>query len=255
MENASAEFLDSNQYTHEEIRKYELIYGRDFVSPGGRETAWQFISELELEENDRVLDIGCGLGGSAFLMASECGAIVDAIDLSSNMVALATRRCSELALDAKVRLRQQDCLQLSDIAEYDLVFSRDVFLHIHDKRRLFDVLARVLKPRGRLFFTDYCCGEQPHSEAFSQYVAQRRYCLHTVSEYRGLIEDSGFEEAAAQDLTAEFIRIHERELRGLPNAQLSSADVDELRAGWSTKISRARGGEQRWASFWGHRPS
>ena len=43
-----AVFLDEGQYRPAEIRKYEAIYGRDFVSPGGEVTARECIAMLEL---------------------------------------------------------------------------------------------------------------------------------------------------------------------------------------------------------------
>ena len=65
------EFLDSSQYLESSILQYESIYGEDFVSPGGREVASELIASMGLEPGSRVLDVGCGLGGSAFLMARD----------------------------------------------------------------------------------------------------------------------------------------------------------------------------------------
>ena len=94
--NATALFLDSGQYTADSILDYELVYGKAFVSPGGKACADDLIQKMPLDAGDLVLDAGCGLGGSAFLMASKFGLRVDAIDLSENMIALAQDRLREL---------------------------------------------------------------------------------------------------------------------------------------------------------------
>ena len=70
-------FLDSSQYLESTILQYESIYGEDFVSPGGRKVASELIASMGLEAVSQVLDVGCGLGGSAFLMAREFRFIVD----------------------------------------------------------------------------------------------------------------------------------------------------------------------------------
>ena len=89
--NTSQQMLDANQYATDSILKYEQVYGEDFVSPGGKEMAREFIEKLKLQPNSKVLDVGCGLGGSAFLMAEQFGLSVDGIDLSKNMIRIAQK--------------------------------------------------------------------------------------------------------------------------------------------------------------------
>ncbi len=50
----SAQFLDAGQYSVESIGKYQRIYGRDVISPGGADTAREFIPMLGLRPGDRV---------------------------------------------------------------------------------------------------------------------------------------------------------------------------------------------------------
>ena len=50
---------------------------------------------LDLKPGQKVLDVGCGIGGSAFYMAENFGAEVIGIDLSTNMVNIALERLEE----------------------------------------------------------------------------------------------------------------------------------------------------------------
>ena len=52
----------------------------------------EFCLKLNLKPGQKVLDIGCGSGGSAFFMARQYGVQVTGIDLSSNMINLAKDR-------------------------------------------------------------------------------------------------------------------------------------------------------------------
>lgn len=241
--------LDTNQYAPKEIHKYECIYGRHFVSPGGEACARDCIARLELAPGDRVLDVGSGLGGSAFLMAKEYGALVDGIDVSANMVALATEKCREERLEDRVSFSCGDCLDLTASRTYRAVYSRDVFLHIDNKRRLLGVLRDALVTGGRLLFTDYCRSEGPSSDEFTCYVDERGYHLLTVAGYVKCLQEVGLVDVEAEDWTARFVEIHRRELHRLPGAGLAADDEADLRRGWQRKIARAERGEQRWGLF------
>ena len=243
------EILDSTQYSVDSIRLYEAVYGEDFVSPGGLDMATELLSGLQLKRGSRVLDVGCGLGGSAFVMAREFGLIVDGIDLSKNMLSMAEEKRLAHQLTDKVRFEQGDCLQLDCRGHYDAIYSRDVFLHIHDKPRLFSVLYAALKPGGKLLFTDYCCGEKPLGDAFVEYLRDRAYCLHTLPEYAALIEKAGFVEVGQTDMTSRFIEILSNDLKTIETLDLSTQVRSQLRQSWLGKLKRAESNDHRWGLF------
>jgi len=198
----------------------------------------------------RVLDVGCGLGGSAFLMAHEHGVWVHGIDVSANMLASARERLRSQGLASKVTLEQADVLALPAMPRYDVIYSRDVFLHIHDKPRLMAQLHGLLRPGGLLFFTDYGRGEGTASAAFSAYIAQRAYDLCTVPRYRALLEQAGFVRVVAEDHTLEFLAILQSELARIAHDTAHA----EIRQSWLDKIERARQGEQGWVWCAGRTP-
>ena len=91
-------FLDHQQYSRNGILRYEQIFGQDYVSTGGAETSEEFVAMLNLKEGQKVLDVGCGIGGSAFLMRRKYGAHVQGIDLSKNMIDIANERAAKYNL-------------------------------------------------------------------------------------------------------------------------------------------------------------
>ncbi len=209
--------LDASQYTRESILKYEKIYGHGFISTGGLDSTREIVKMLNLKAEMQVLDVGSGIGGSAFHMAQEYGAHVHGLDLSHNMLAIAHERLQEMNIDSRVTFEFGDILGHNADAVYDVVYSRDAFLHIPDKARLFQTLKRTLKPNGLLFFTDYCWGEGIHSAEFLAYVVQRGYDLHTPADYGKLVEQAGFIEVQAWDKTSLFGDYLELELAKLPD--------------------------------------
>jgi phosphoethanolamine N-methyltransferase len=247
--------LDSGQYSRQEIEKYEAVYGRNFVSPGGKATAQEFIALLELKPGMRVLDVGCGIGGAAFYMAQQYGVRVHGIDISANMLEIARERCREMGLEDSITFERGDVLDFDGASRYDRVYSRDVFLHIADKVRLMQILKNSLLRRGKLLFTDYCSGEGDKSESFEKYITQRNYFLRTINEYHILLAQVGFTEIVAQDRTPQFITILERELDNLSSDTFGDSTLAEIRQAWRDKIARARAGEQRWGLFLAQRNS
>ncbi|MDH3671150.1 MAG: methyltransferase domain-containing protein [Gammaproteobacteria bacterium] len=249
-----SKYFDEQQYAKSGIASYELVYGRNFISPGGKETSAEFLKVLGLQSDMKVLDIGCGIGGCAFQIAADYGANVDGVDISHNMIEIGSKRCDEQGLEDKVKLYQGDCLEIEYDTLYDVAHSRDVFLHIHDKSRLFSVIRNVLIPGGLLAFTDYCRGEGARSAEFNTYVRQRAYCLHTVDEYRDFLQRAGFVDIKTEDKTSDFLQIHKRELDRLVARNLNAEGLDDLIRGWRAKIVRIKDGEQRWGWFLARNP-
>jgi phosphoethanolamine N-methyltransferase len=238
------------RYTTREIQRYEAIYGQHFISPGGEDSTRTFLGYVKLDDTSKVLDVGCGIGGSAFYIARTFHSFVDGIDLAPEMIKSAVERCESLGLTEKIRFFEGNCLTFDyPRKDYSLVYSRDTFLHIADKLNLFRTLGGCMAPGGQLLFTDYIRGSVPASEEFSKYIQTYGYSLETTDSYRKILEEAGFEVVRADDLRELFIEIHHRELGRLSSTSLPPEDIDYLKQRWEQKIRRAERGEQAWALF------
>ena len=252
-------FLDNQQYTRNGILRYERIFGKTYVSTGGQETTDRFCREyLDLKEDAKILDVGCGIGGSAFHFARRYGALVNGVDLSKNMIDIAQdyRAKMEPRVKHRVQFHVEDATTM-DYPEnfYDVVYSRDTILHIADKEALFKLFFKTLKPGGVLFITDYCRGDQEHGQAFQEYVKQRGYNLLTVKEYGKTVEKAGFGDVKALDLTSYFIEILNREIKDFEPKKAEMIrdytlkDYEDILGGWKDKVVRCGAGDQAWGGF------
>jgi len=251
-------WLDQNQYTRKGILRYEAIFGRTYVSVGGESTTREFTAQLALSPGMKVLDIGCGTGGSAFYMARKYGVDVHGVDLATNMVAIAQDYRGEMEAEVKHRVQfyVEDATTM-DYPEnfYDVVYSRDTILHIEGKEELFGKFLRTLKPGGKLMISDYCCGDQDHSVEFKDYVSSRGYDLHTVEGYGKIIEKAGFTQVEATDNTNLMVDILKKELDKFAVIkdkfvdEFSIEDFDYIAEGWSGKLVRCKAGDQAWGLF------
>ena len=243
---------ESEQYSPLNIRRYERIFGTDFVSSGGLETTGTICYTLDIRPGTRVLDVGSGLGGSAFHMNRVHGAVVTGVDILPQMVAMATQRAAEYGLDG-VKFIEGDILDMQlPAASFDLVYSRDAFLYIKDKLALFQTLYGLLAPQGRLFVSDYACGPGPLSDEFINYANGAGYYLEEPEVYGSWIKAAGFQEVQAQDMTDTFIAVLQREVAdirkgaGQPEDGLDQEDREYLAARWERKIRWCTDGDMKW---------
>lgn len=243
------------QYSNESIARYEVIFGKDFVSTGGLETT-RDLAGLGLRPGMQVLDAGCGLGGSAFYMAKHFGVEVLGVDLLPQMIVEARRRAAASGA-AGVRFEEADLLEYPvEAAHFDLVYSRDAFLHISDKAALFRRLHDCLRPGGMLFFTGLCLRAAPRGVDFEAYRGDNAYDLHEVAEMAKWLAGSGFGSVEALDRTTEFVAVLRAELQraGDAGGALSAADRDYLLERWGRKIRYCEAGDMRWCSITARRP-
>ncbi|MGI9278616.1 MAG: methyltransferase domain-containing protein [Endozoicomonas sp.] len=257
-ERADQQFLDSHQYTINGIKRYEQIFGKGFISTGGLESTRQLTVLLDLKKGQKVLDIGSGIGGSAFYMAKTYGVEVTGIDLSQNMVEIAKKQEEQKTLP--VHFIHGDIMTL-DLApdSFDVIYSRDTLLHIKNKEALFKKMYTWLKPGGQFLISDYCVGDKELSEKTREYIKQRDYHLTDVQSYRDLLEKAGFIDVAGESRDQQFLDILNRELARFKNnkehflKEFSAQDYQDLVNGWSRKIERVQSGDQTWAVFAGQK--
>jgi SAM-dependent methyltransferase len=138
------------------IRKEE--YGEDigqhsWVTKGELDN---FIRELRLSPDSKILDIGCGAGGPARYIAKLTGCQITGIDVNQDGIDVGRKLASQEGLAEKVTLMQVDAAQGLPFPEgsFDVVLSFETVIHIKNRDSLFAEIARVLLPGGDFLFTD-----------------------------------------------------------------------------------------------------
>ncbi|HYS47605.1 MAG TPA: methyltransferase domain-containing protein, partial [Xanthobacteraceae bacterium] len=97
--------------------------------------------------SERVLDVGCGIGGPSRYLASTFGCQVTGLDLTQEFVALAAMLAQRTRLADKVTYRQGNALAMPfPDASFDLVWSQNAAMNIADRDRLYGEMRRVLAP-------------------------------------------------------------------------------------------------------------
>jgi MPBQ/MSBQ methyltransferase len=121
----------------------------------GREATLEVARLANLTPADRVLDVGCGLGGTARYLAEQFGCQVVGVDLTEEYIEVGKKLTDLVGLSDRVELCQGSALDLPfDDERFDIVWTEHVQMNIADKTRFYREIARVLKPGGHLLFHD-----------------------------------------------------------------------------------------------------
>lgn len=137
----------------------QTLAALDHFHTGGLRASRELQDLAQIKADDRVLDIGAGLGGPARLLADQFGCHVDCLEMSPDYCAGAALLNRITGMDSHVKVYQGSALDLSFAdASFDLVWMQNVGMNIADKRKLYGEIARVLKPGGRFAFQEMAAG-------------------------------------------------------------------------------------------------
>jgi SAM-dependent methyltransferase len=129
-----------------------------------QEEAFQYVNCLLLQALEaltpcfstplRVLDLGCGVGGSLFYLAQRLPIDAVGVTLSPMQVALAKAKAQALQVEQQCRFIEADFLHLPDLDPHPAVFAIESFVHCPDAAQFFTVAAGVMPSGGRLILCD-----------------------------------------------------------------------------------------------------
>jgi SAM-dependent methyltransferase len=132
------------------------VYGKDLGQQGWRTVTEQAeIAELlRLTPDNHVLDIACGAGGPSLALVERTGCRLTGLDLEAAAIAYAQAAACELG--DRATFVHLDCgapLPFAD-GSFDAVLCIDAISHLPDRFATLSEWARLLRPEGRLVFTD-----------------------------------------------------------------------------------------------------
>lgn len=180
----------------------------DHLHSRGREGTLEIAELMNPTDRDRVLDVGCGLGGTARFLAHNYGCAVSGIDFTGEFVDVGRTLTEMVGLDEMIDLEQGSALELPYQDEsFDYVTTEHVQMNIGDKRRFYGEIARVLKPEGRFVFHDIFCGSVSGPLHYPvPWADDPSYSyLAPVGEARSLMEEAGLDIAEWHDRDEESI--------------------------------------------------
>lgn len=187
----------------------ELLGPVDEFHIGGRTATDRFIGQLNFKAENTILDLGCGLGGSARHVAHKINCKVEGIDLCEEYVETGKALNKWVKLDSKINLRSGSALDLPYRGNtFNGAYLFHVGMNIENKKQLFKEVARVLKPGATFGIYDVMkvgAGDINYPTPWASNSSISK--LATPDEYKIALKENGFEiqsEANRKEFALEF---------------------------------------------------
>jgi phosphoethanolamine N-methyltransferase len=148
-------------------------------------------------------------------------------------------------------------------ASFDVVFTKDAWLHVVDKPALLRDVHRVLKPGGRLAGGDWMKGPDAFSADMLYFIELEGIPYHptTLAEYGILLHEIGFEDVKLRDINAWYRDLAQQELARLKGelfdlmtAKLGAEARDHFIEDWRMLTVVLDKGELRPGRLWARKP-
>jgi tocopherol O-methyltransferase len=176
-----------------------------------------------LVPGDEVLDVGCGMGGTAIVLARQYRCRVTGLTLSPLQRTWAGLSAWWHGVPHRTHFRRSDAeTVLLPSTSFDIVWNVECSEHLFDKPGYFRRAARWLRPGGRVALCAWLAAEEEESSAQVVEVCEGFLCpsLGTTSDYHGWLQAAGLVPCAFEDLTTQVTPTWEIGLRRLQRSGL-----------------------------------
>ncbi len=161
-----------------------------------------------ITSSSKVLDAGCGQGGSALWMAENINVQVTGITLVPHQVEIATREARKRGLADKVKFYQKDYTVTGfESNSFDIVWACESLCHALDKYSFYQEAFRILKPGGKIIIAEYIRASRetsPENEAILHHWCKGWSMpdLGTWEEHSNKMTVAGFQNISEENITA-----------------------------------------------------
>jgi ubiquinone/menaquinone biosynthesis C-methylase UbiE len=176
---------------------------------GGSGATKELIELCRISEGKYVLDVGCGIGITASLLAKK-GCRVAAVDISEKMVHWAKETAKEEEVGGMVEFFVADAKSLPfEDNTFDAVICESVLAFVSDKKKALDEFVRVTKPGGYIGLNESIWLKTPTKEVVEYFFRFNASTFLYSDEWVEMLKESGLHDIVVRTyrLTAmkEFI--------------------------------------------------
>lgn len=173
----------------------------------------ELLAHAKLPPNPKVLDVGCGVGGTSIRLAKLIGATCTGVTLSTTQVAMAKQNAAEAGVTDRVRFFEMDGenITLPEDGTFDAVWISEALSHFPNKDRFFANAMRMLKPGGKLVLADWFRADHISAKLSNGVIKQIEKGmllprLDEVSVYVSLLTTSGLRLLWLEDVSKEVAK-------------------------------------------------
>lgn len=187
-------------------------------------------NHAKVQAGDRVLDAGCGVGGSSIWLAENRAAEVIGIAPVQSQLVNARKSIKQRGVSDKVHVVRADYANTCFPDQtFDVVWAMESLCHAPCKATVYKEFFRILKPGGRLVIAEYMRNARPLDSANEELVNEWLTSwaipdIDTAAEHQAAASNAGFQDIVNRDVTANM----EPSLRRLYKLTFLGKPVDRL---------------------------
>ncbi len=200
---------------------YEKLWGKH-IHHGywitGKETKEQaadnlielLIARSGLKVGSKVLDVGCGIGGTSMYLAVKYGCNVTGITISPIQVEMASRAAASMSIKNKPRFLVDDANDISVSGKFDIIWSVEMISHLRNRKNLFRKASALLEKGGKMCITDWLKDDGISASDEKKYIEPIErgmlVSLPDLTEYKQNIDENGFRLLYYEDISENVAR-------------------------------------------------
>jgi 2-polyprenyl-3-methyl-5-hydroxy-6-metoxy-1,4-benzoquinol methylase len=189
----------------------------------------RFIEWLRLSTGQQLLDVACGAGGPVLRIAALTGCSITGVDVHEQAIATASALAAQRNLAAVATFQIVDASQPLPFKDdsFDAITCIDAINHLPDRSRVISDWARMLKPGGRLLFTDpiVVTGALSSTEIAVRSSAGFYLFVPPALNER-LVNETGLELIACENRTHNMAEIAERRMAARQAQELALLEIE-----------------------------
>lgn len=163
----------------------------------------ELIRRAEIQRRAKILDVGCGMGGSSIFLAKELRADVTGITISPKQVEMANRFAQEAGVHPRFLVMDADNLIFTE--RFDVIWSIEAISHFSNPKAFFQKASELLMPHGRFAVIDWFKNAGLSAEEEKKNIRPvemgMMVQLWTREDYARFIEESGCEVVYSADIS------------------------------------------------------
>jgi tocopherol O-methyltransferase len=193
----------------EHIHDGYYISGKE-SRPEAQENLIRFLAEkAAIKRGSRILDVGCGLGGSSIWLAKNLEALTVGITISAVQLNLAKKLAREQNATSAFLLMNAEEMEFPE--RFDFIWLVAALTHFRDQRRFLKLAAQFLKENGKLIIYDWTLDENIQDAAKDRDIRPVKEGMvlsdiYSFNTYLKWLAEDGYGPIYAEDISKRTIK-------------------------------------------------
>jgi sarcosine/dimethylglycine N-methyltransferase len=178
------------------------------IHSGAERTTDELAQALGLQKGQHVLDVCSALGAPARQIARKYGVKVTGLDMTRTMNEKAVQRTKEAGLESLIDFAEGNGMDMPFKADtFDVVWGQEAWCYVSNKDQLAAEAFRVLKPGGKLGFTDWVITGKVEEDLLAKlYESMSFPYMETYEGWQEVLKKAGFKILDVQDQTEDYAK-------------------------------------------------